>query len=86
MTDEAIDEEALMEAAAEFVREAMAPYENLLSADEKAVMRFLLMSDLVVDPQGRVDLRRSLGDPVLEESGDVATLPGEDDEEGEETG
>jgi hypothetical protein len=87
MTDKKIEDEALVKAAQEFVREAMAPYEHLLSADEKAVMRFLLESDLLVDPEGRVDLRRALGDPVLEESGDVATSEArEEDDEGEGTG
>lgn len=85
--EKGIEEAELLAAAQAIVREAMAPYENLLSDDEKAIIRYLLECDLLVDPQGRIDLRRSLGDPALEESGEVATTTAPSlDDEGEETG
>lgn len=76
----------LVEAAEKLVAEAMAPYENLLGPEEKALMRFLLEADLLVDPQGRLDLRRALGDPELERSDEVRLGDAEDDDRGEGEG
>lgn len=76
-----IRDEDLARAAEEMVDRALAPYESLISADEMALMRFLMETDLLADPESREDLRRAIDDPKLTESGDVETA--DSAEEGE---
>jgi len=66
-----ITEETLQTEADKIVDEALAPWRSTVSPMELSVMRFLLLDELLVNPDGRLELRRSLGDLQLEYSGEV---------------
>ena len=75
-----ITEEMLQEAANKIADEALAPWKGQLSAQQLSVMRFLLLDELVVNPDGRLELRRSLGDPELLKSGELLRSDGDADD------
>lgn len=68
-------DEDLVQAAEELVRQAVEPLRGLLTEEERDLIKFLLECDLLVDPEGRRELRRALGDPEVEASEHV-TAPG----------
>lgn len=81
--EDKVDEDALDEAAATLVDEILAPWKRVVSEEELLVMRIILEGELLVDPEGRLELRRLLEDPVLDRSDE---LPRRADQHGEDTG
>ncbi|MEZ4447253.1 MAG: hypothetical protein R3B72_49695 [Polyangiaceae bacterium] len=54
-------EARLVAKARELVDEALAPYQGALSAEEIEMMRAIMASELLVEPQGRAHLLRIVG-------------------------
>ena len=78
-----IEDEELEAAAAAIVDEVLEPWKKFLGEEELRVMRTILEGALLVDPEGRLELRRMLADPELDESDEIARRPGDGDEEDE---
>lgn len=64
--------EALEALCRELVDEALAPLG--LPAELEAAVRACLEDELLLDADARLLLRRALGDPTLDHSGEVASL------------
>ena len=64
--------DALEALCRDLVDEAVAPLH--LPAELDAAIRAIVEDELLLDPEGRLLLRRALGDPVLDHSGDVDSL------------
>ena len=79
--NEKIDEDALEEAAVALVDEVLAPWKHLVSEEELLVMRLILEGELLVDPDGRLELRRMLTDPIVEHSDELTRGVAPDDAE-----
>jgi hypothetical protein len=63
------------------VDEVLAPWKHLVSEEELLVMRIILEGELLVDPEGRLELRRMLADPVVEQSDELTRRVAADDAE-----
>ncbi len=62
-------DEALEALAEKMIAEALAPYAGKVPQAVLQEMRERLEDDLLIDPEGRMMLRRALEDPVVEQSG-----------------
>lgn len=62
-------DEALEALADKMIEEALAPYAGKVPEAVLQEMRDRLEDDLLIDPEGRMMLRRALEDPVVEQSG-----------------
>lgn len=78
-----VDDARLEAEAAAIVEEVLRPWKKYLTDDELLVMRAALEGELLVDPDGRLELRRMLADPEVDESDQIARRPGGEQEEDE---